>query len=104
MVSPLVGRSGSNILPEDAANAMEWHLPGFAFIPDHSGQESTMFSKCCADAGESALIQVSSAYYSKETLCGLLDSVYPKSLLVSKVSTSMLMTVLKIETERGSPW
>ena len=60
MVSPLMNRNGLNILPEDALNAMEWHLLGFDIIPAHSSLESTMFSKRCADAGEAAMIQVSS--------------------------------------------
>ena len=63
-----------------------------------------MFSRCCADAGESATIHVSSAYCNRETVRQLLDKEWPKSFLVSRVSTSMLMTVLKIETDSGSPW
>jgi hypothetical protein len=48
--------------------------------------------------------QVSSAYWRRLHVWLDWEKVYPRFLCSARVSTRVFMTVLKIATDRGSPW
>ena len=104
MVSPWSVSEGSYPFPVEAWKARLAHLGILAFSPAH-------WSHCCVfsrsawqDAGPSPMRQVSSAYWRWLQVCKDLVKVYPMFLCSDRVSTKVFMTVLKIDTDKGSPW
>ena len=100
---PLTERQGSTSFPTDALSARLRHFVALALIPDQQSHCSTMYSSCWQADGELATRHVSSAYC-RRFRDRLLVKWYPRSSLVLTVSTMVLMTVLNITTDRGSPW
>ena len=96
---------GSYVPPVEDRMAMVTHLGTLALMPDQSSHESVAFNRVRQDDGPSAIREVSSAYWSRLVLRGAQAREYPRSgWFLMMVSTRVFITVLKMTTERGSPW
>lgn len=87
----------------DACRPRAAHFKIFTFIPDQCNHFSAMSSRCWQAFGDLATRLVSLAYCSRLTDLWDEENSYPRSCLVRRVSTMVLITVLKMTTDNGSP-